>query len=423
MRKFVATATLTIVGALSFYGVASADVIIVQPNGDFNRQYSNVQPWAGAPPTGSSAQCNSLTGPSNVFTDFCLNAVADMDTFTGDVHYYNCSWGSPNCSYLSYTNYFYIHLTNGVIDYIQGQPVYQTSVIVTSPVNASTTATTTVTGATVYINEDDYVDGMYLRMNFVNNTVANGAGFAFEAWDAAFGGIDLPITSAGFSTVSTSTTFYTNGKVTATWQIRQPNDTWLIGSILSDSVVLSTTTYFVVSQMTALDYIMSSTSAVLVNALLTGTTTAQSVIRCNPTDFDILICATSLVVPPYSVLVDDFEQLRDGFLARWPLGYVTRFVEIFADTSSSSIPVISATVPSGVVGAGASITLNANNALDFILNATTSSFLNSSASSTETFYEITSRYWNIFVYLALGFWILRRILGSHIIGHSKHKNT
>jgi len=92
-------------------------------------------------------------------------------------------------------------------------------------------------------------------------------------------------------------------------------------------------------------------------------------------------------------------------------------VEIFTSSTTSALPVLSATVPSGIVGTGSHIDLDLNHSLDFILNADIGSFSNESASSTKTFYEFTSRYWDIMVYMALAFYILRRILGGHLIPH------
>lgn len=294
-----------------------------------------------------------------------------------------------------------------------------TRIVSVDPFDEEVVSTTTSTGGVIYINEADYVDGMYFSMNFTNNTLANGVGgSALDAWNSAFGEIIIPL-NVGLNTVSTTTTFLLNGQVNAIWRVKVPNSTPFIGFFLPDQVLLSSSTQFVVGQRTALDIAMASTSEALITALLTGTTTAQSVIRCNPWDFDIMICLISLIIPPQSVLQGDFEQLRDGFLTKWPLGYVTRLIDILAASTTRAMPVISAIIPAGVVGAGSTITLDINNSLDYILNATTSQFNNVSASSTRTLYEITSDYWEIFVYACLGLYILRRILGSHLIGHHK----
>jgi len=122
-----------------------------------------------------------------------------------------------------------------------------------------------------------------------------------------------------------------------------------------------------------------------------------------------------LFIPDALSLRTSIEALRNGVLATWPVGYVTRIVEILNASTTAELPVFYAKIPNGVMGAGAEITLDLNHSLDFILNATTSSFANISASSTDTFYEFTSTYWNTIIYILLALYILRRILGSHII--------
>ena len=288
-----------------------------------------------------------------------------------------------------------------------------TRILTTSPTNASTTGYTTVIGASGYINSSDFVNGMELRIRLVNNTLQNGiGGSALDAWNSVFGGFSFPIISSGAFNFSTTTTFDVRGQVNMDIDIEVPNSTFLIGSFLPPDVLVSTSTIFYVDSPTALDIAMASTSDVLIDALITGSTT-QSVLQCNPQNFDITICLISLIVPPYSVIQSDFTQLKDGFLSRWPIGYITRAFEIFSSTASSSLVVFSATLPSNLIGVVPSISLDLNGALDTVLNSNASDY--GYGSSTSTLYETTSYYWDIIVYIALGFYILRRILGSHVV--------
>jgi len=255
---------------------------------------------------------------------------------------------------------------------------------------------------------------MQVRIRLVNNTLQNGiGGSALDAFNAAFGGFDFPLVS-GDNVISTTTVFFPLGQYNWDLKVEVPNKTFLIGSFLPDSVLIATTSLFYVVAPTGLDVAMASTSDVLISSLVTGTTT-QSVLRCNPVNFDITVCAISLIVPSSSVVQSDFETFRDDVLRRAPIGYITRFATILLSTGSSSLPVFSATIPNGVIGAGSSLTLDLNHSLDYILNATTSSFNNASATSTDTFYNITSFYWNIVVYLGFLFYILKRVLGKHLI--------
>jgi len=291
-----------------------------------------------------------------------------------------------------------------------------------SPPNASTTGYTTYLNATGYINENDYEEGIILRIRLANNTLQNGiGGSVLDAWNGAFGGFSIPITSAGSFDLGTTTTFDIDGQINIEWSLQVPNTTWLIGSFLSPQILVSSTTMFVVNQMTGLDIAMASTTDILVSALVTGTTT-QSVIRCNPANFDITVCLISLIVPPRSVLEQDLTNFKNDVLNRFPIGYITRFLTILGSTATSSLPVFSATIPNALpFGQGQTIELDLNHSLDWILYATTSAYITAEASSTETLYDITSYYWNIMVYMALGFYIIRRIIGSHIIPKIKNK--
>ena len=113
----------------------------------------------------------------------------------------------------------------------------------------------------------------------------------------------------------------------------------------------------------------------------------------------------------------------DNLKYRFPLGYVTDFVTIISTSTESSLVVVDATLPSVLPGGGAHIRIDLSHMLDPVLNATSTIFNNASAPSTQTFYEITSHYWNIILYLAVVFYVIARIVGSHIVPDLSHMNT
>lgn len=115
-------------------------------------------------------------------------------------------------------------------------------------------------------------------------------------------------------------------------------------------------------------------------------------------------------------------KMHDNALTHFPLGYVTDFVSIMSTTTVGSLVVLDATMPSALgYGGGANIHLDLTHALDPILNATTSQYTMAGASTTQTLYDFTSYYWSFLVYLATGFYLLSRVLGSHIIPSVIHK--
>jgi len=128
----------------------------------------------------------------------------------------------------------------------------------------------------------------------------------------------------------------------------------------------------------------------------------------------ILSCTAFLLIPDSGYLFDSLSNFRDNVSTHFPLGYLTDFIGIMSTTTTSSLPVINATIPDGVIGSGAHIDLDLSHSLDFILYAT-SSFSGSGASTTATFYDITSYYWNIICYIALAFYLLSRIVGIWLI--------
>lgn len=144
---------------------------------------------------------------------------------------------------------------------------------------------------------------------------------------------------------------------------------------------------------------------------LLASTTAQIGKSCSPlsSEFNLADCAVFAIVPSTEQLNDDILLLKQ--LPPW--GYAFRAYDILSTDSSSTIPILSITMPQGVPGAGSKLTLDANHALDFVLYAKSSPF----GTSTETLYETTSIYWSIFMYLALGLYITRRLLGKSLIPH------
>jgi len=162
-------------------------------------------------------------------------------------------------------------------------------------------------------------------------------------------------------------------------------------------------------------------SAAAVSAICNPATTTVSTLFIN-TNFSASQCLTLLFTPNADLIGMYVSNSKAALTTHFPIGYITDFVSILATTSSSSITVINATVPSGVVGGGSHISLNLNGSLNSILNATSSRYNNASASSTQTFYQITSYYWNLILYILCGFYIFRRILGSHMIPHFNNKD-
>jgi len=156
-----------------------------------------------------------------------------------------------------------------------------------------------------------------------------------------------------------------------------------------------------------------------------ATSTVALAGKCVPfLGFDAMDCLAFLFVPDAYLMHQSMENFKLAVLTHFPLGYVTDFVSII---STSTVPVslilLDVEVPQGIVGAGAHLTLDATNVLDFVLDATSSQFVSSTHSDSRSFYEITNQYWTYFVFIAALLYILRRVLGSHVIPDFRHMNT
>jgi len=125
----------------------------------------------------------------------------------------------------------------------------------------------------------------------------------------------------------------------------------------------------------------------------------------------------AVFVPDNFVFSTFIGDLHDNVLTHFPIGYITDFVSIISTSTIGTLTVLSATVPNGVVGTGSHIELDMTGVLDQFLNATTGTFTNSTASSTETLFEITNRYWKYILYILTLLYMLRRILGATLIPH------
>lgn len=201
----------------------------------------------------------------------------------------------------------------------------------------------------------------------------------------------------------------------------QKGSNCFLGFCFASETVLATSTRFLVGTTTVADLLVQQRID-FDNGLNVATTSALS-INCSLLQFDFFQCSTNLAIllflPSQSEQDSFINGLRSGVLTHFPLGYITDFVDIVSTTTTRDLVVLQATVPPGIPGAGASITLDLAHSLDFILNATSSSFISGFATSSATFYEITSGYWRIFVYIMALFYVLSRILGSFANVHTK----
>lgn len=131
-----------------------------------------------------------------------------------------------------------------------------------------------------------------------------------------------------------------------------------------------------------------------------------------------------LFVPDGEVIFNMVDDIHTKVLTRFPLGYITDTITILSTSTLGTLTPIDAYIPNGVPGTGAHIRLDLTHAIDPLLNATTSQFLNISASSTDTFFTITNRYWSLVLYFLAFSYMIGRIIGGIIsVNHKEQKIT
>lgn len=293
-------------------------------------------------------------------------------------------------------------------------PTTQTRVVSFNPQGGQIISTSTEREirAQIYVNTDEWND-TYCFSWGLKQILGTGA-YSFASTTIARECTDI---APSYTTFIATSTFLREGTYEFYGSIVK-NTYGPIGNLFigGTTQVTATTSRFVVGTATNLDPSIFEGIQARIDALLSSTTANLSNI-CNIIggNFNMGDCLVGLILPPNQILYENYVILRQ----MPPWGYAFRLYDIFSEEATSSIPVISATVPPGVIGAGATISLDANHALDFILNATSSGFLSGNATSTESFYDITSFYWELLVYIALALYILRRLLGTNII----HKQT
>lgn len=300
-----------------------------------------------------------------------------------------------------------------------------TRIISVVPANFSVVATTTATGGatttiiTGFVSGEDISSTTQLSVSYTNDACMSLSVSAIEAFEGQGCNyeFDYPISSTGyFSFGETNLLFNYLGN----WSYRASinnadNSMCLFGACLfHDTVDVSVSSgYFTVGGLSPYDQLVNEIAS-----------TSQAVVfdltGCNPFagEYNLGRCITALFIPNASSTRVFLDSYAGEFLTRFPIGYVTDAFAIMSSTTASSLTIIDATLP---FFGNPHIELDLTNSLDYILNSTTSSFTNESADSGETFWQTTSYYWKIIVYLGAFLYLLSRILGSHLIPKIKHR--
>lgn len=294
------------------------------------------------------------------------------------------------------------------------------------PENATTTATSTTffLSASVYVNEIDYDDDMFLRFRYVRNEDLQSA---VANKDVFYTTIDVPILSAGFSSVSTTTNVQSIGKYTYYLSIREPSALnnflgWFgLGNVTDSGVFDEEDSYFIVVQNTYMDAFIeqmaSSTAAIFENP---GDLSAN-LDSCSPLgDFNIATCLTALILPDTLQVQALITTLRTNIFTKAPQGYVTRLIDILGNQATTSLPTISYTFDGNSPLTGETVEFDFAGTMaeaSVIINDTWVS----SSDDPQSAFEIIMPLWNLFVYFIMALMIFHDLTGIH--KHKKHKTV
>jgi len=291
------------------------------------------------------------------------------------------------------------------------------------PENGTTTASTTIDFSLhAYINQADFERGSGVQV-YLHNIDQNTLFSTISPNDIIL--YDDYATSSGDFYFSTSTSL-SEGNYRLYARLRGTSDSLLGIHVLGCSALggyLSLACYEASTQFTVVSStflgLISQTSYSSANTLFSSTSATSTQFlqgSCNVlSGFSVMNCLAFLFVPDSGQLDSTIRNFRDNVATHFPLGYVTDFMAILSTTTESTLTVLSATVPSVLPGSGSVITLSLSHVLDSVLYATSGPFTGSGASSTATFYDVTSSYWRRILYLLAFLYILSRILGVRLI--------
>lgn len=366
---------------------------------------SSDQSYFNLEKSGIGSICSSsFSSPFNIVPIFCGSLP------NGNYILYINSTGN-NIDTLYQDKYFF-SVNGGIIGYNSNN--LNTHIISLTPIEGTTTQNPVTFGMEYYISPNDIglVKGIKITLHNIDQNVL----FLSDLSPSDIYFYDrTSATSSGYFNFSTTTTIGEgNYRIEA-----QLEGTTILGIINPLRGVLGVIDYkshqFIVGASTFLGNISQSSYNALNNyyASSTATTTTGMIASCNVfTDGSFIKCLTYLFVPDQKFVKDSIENVKNNILTHFPLGYISDAYSILATTSTTTLTVVDATLP---MFGNPHIYLNISHSLDYILNATSSIFNNISASSTQTFYQITSYYWKIIVYILAGFYILARIIGGFIM--------
>lgn len=318
--------------------------------------------WTNPPPFGEWQQS---------FLDTNLPTLISSE-YTGTVYLYavcqlNCGSAGTDWTYLTF------EMDNGSIEPPPVPPTRTRIVSVFPPddspefENAYATSTSFAIQGEVYVNESDFVSGMFFRQTLRNNvsvaSLAVGPVFseggnilcsAMPAWlcprDAEYTPVgtfsqvfNYPITEPGTSNFATTTDIQQIGIYSLRSEIIRPQTIFGISIPGSENIFARLFTQFLVVETNSYDEIVGGTIRDLQDLSL-GASPDCSFDFFTPQNYfnDFVRCIVAVSTPAYQYVVEEIQNATYSLLSHAPWGYGLRVYEIITDDSiaTTTLPVM-----------------------------------------------------------------------------------
>jgi hypothetical protein len=276
-----------------------------------------------------------------------------------------------------------------------------------STIATSTGATFGVTG---YVNPNDYVDGMNVTIQYAPYVASQEV---VACTSCLFTKLSFNIATSGVFSFSTTSPALVQGRYTKQTQLNAPSTFSffnLFSFVVGSNSLTSTSTTFVTGQLNGFDEYIDASSAAINDYLASSTISLAS---CSSfTSFNLGDCINLLFVPQAVPMEQLWANFRQQFLSYYPWGYVTRFFTILGGSATSTIPVVSVSIPTPYTAG------NANDATILTIDtpamfAEGSADLNSvNANGTDqNFQDVMEPYVQIFIAISLLFIVVHDLIG------------
>ena len=310
--------------------------------------------------------------------------------------------------------------------------------ITLEPGNMQTVGTTTYQfhAASFYISSSTDTSDYFMRFKWKRNQddqaavaliAAQGGNWITYDFDPNDWGVD-----PGYNIIATNTLFAVEGQYTFVAEVRRSS--WVntalgwvgLDSLYDGGLIMSSSTQFIAGYQTAYDQFIASTTQSSSEFFASSTITlADAKKYCSLSlDFSISDCFGVVFGWQSGPMATAFNNIKNGFFSYVPFGYVTRFVTVITDTSTTTLPSLTYTFPASAPGFMANADFTFNPWQYFYTDGSpVKDEIVANDGSGKNIWEIFEPIINIIVYITLLFMIIRDLTGIDRATHPREKQS